>query len=94
MCSDCAATAPMARVGAVASTARSVFWEASVPPIWPQREKIYVFSASSSTCQNKKKWLWLVLPASSISRGVILLYGSECFSKHLPAGLVLGGGEG
>ena len=44
-------------------------------------------------CQDKKKRLRFVLSNSSISHEMTLLYGSEHFSKCLPAGPGLGGGQ-
>ena len=42
----------------------------------------------------KEKVTWPLLVASPISHEMILVYGSEHFSKHLPAGPVPGSGEG
>lgn len=79
----------------MAATARTVFSEAGPPPALEREENLcFLSSTFSSRCQDKKKWLWFVLPTSSVSREMILLYGSECFSKHQSAGLVLGAGEG
>lgn len=43
--------------------------------------------------KKKKKWLWLVLSASPVAHEMILLYGSELFSKYLPAGPEVGKDE-
>lgn len=66
------------------------------PPPFGPGEKICVISAlpSAVRCQNlNKKWLWLVLSASPVAHEMILLYGSECFSKYLPAGPEVGKDE-
>ena len=77
----------------MAATAGTVFSEAGPPPALERENTCFLSSTFYSRCQDKKKWLWFVLPTSSVSCEMILLYGSECFSKHQSAGLVLGGGE-
>lgn len=54
----------------------------------------FLSTAFYSYCQGKKKGPWFVIPASSISREMLLLYGSVCLGKHLPPGLALGGAGG
>lgn len=83
---------PSATVAGIATSAGDSFSGSRYPTLLAlERDNVSVGSSCFS-CQNKDKWLQCVLPASSVSDEVILLYGSECFGKRLL--LVPGAGTG
>lgn len=94
MWSDRAASGPGGQSGDPGSGGRDGLLAGGAPThLVLEREHVCFLGTSFHLhCQDKKQ-LWFVLPTCSISREMILLYGSECFMKCPPAGPGLGGGQ-